>query len=164
MMVSPGSGAAPMPSRRITCFSPLGGGLLTGKYNDGVPDDSRIMLKGYEWLREIFESEDGQQRLDVERRSRLLHRLAPGAGNGVRQILGAMDGAHSFAAAAGHGLDQHREADLLGLVADALEVGDGLDDGDNEPQVARRRRPRGQDAAALLNGMHCRPPGVFKKF
>jgi voltage-dependent potassium channel beta subunit len=35
----------------ITTWSPLASGLLTGKYNDGIPADSRIMLKGYEWLK-----------------------------------------------------------------------------------------------------------------
>lgn len=33
-----------------TTWSPLASGLLTGKYNDGVPADSRGALKGYEWL------------------------------------------------------------------------------------------------------------------
>ena len=33
-----------------TTWSPLASGLLTGKYNDGVPADSRAPLKGYEWL------------------------------------------------------------------------------------------------------------------
>jgi voltage-dependent potassium channel beta subunit len=33
-----------------TIWSPLASGLLTGKYLDGVPDDSRGALKGYEWL------------------------------------------------------------------------------------------------------------------
>jgi voltage-dependent potassium channel beta subunit len=33
-----------------TIFSPLASGLLTGKYNDGIPADSRANLKGYEWL------------------------------------------------------------------------------------------------------------------
>lgn len=51
-----------------TIWSPLASGLLTGKYNDGVPEDSRIMLEGYEWLREMFESEEGQQRLDKARK------------------------------------------------------------------------------------------------
>lgn len=46
-----------------TIFSPLACGLLTGKYNDGVPDGSRLALKGYEWLRERFESEEGQAHL-----------------------------------------------------------------------------------------------------
>ena len=50
-----------------TIWSPLSSGLLTGKYNDGVPDDSRITLKGYEWLREIFESKEGQQQLEKAR-------------------------------------------------------------------------------------------------
>ncbi len=33
-----------------TIFSPLASGLLTGKYNEGIPDDSRAALEGYEWL------------------------------------------------------------------------------------------------------------------
>ena len=37
-----------------TIFSPLGAGLLTGKYQNGVPADSRGALKGYEWLRGKF--------------------------------------------------------------------------------------------------------------
>jgi voltage-dependent potassium channel beta subunit len=35
-----------------TIWSPLASGLLTGKYNDGVPPDSRAAVKGYEWLAE----------------------------------------------------------------------------------------------------------------
>jgi voltage-dependent potassium channel beta subunit len=31
-------------------WSPLASGLLTGKYNNGIPADSRGALKGYEWL------------------------------------------------------------------------------------------------------------------
>lgn len=34
-----------------TIWSPLASGLLTGKYNDGVPEGSRGALQGYEWLR-----------------------------------------------------------------------------------------------------------------
>lgn len=33
-----------------TIWSPLASGLLTGKYNDGIPTDSRAALPGYEWL------------------------------------------------------------------------------------------------------------------
>jgi voltage-dependent potassium channel beta subunit len=33
-----------------TTWSPLASGLLTGKYNAGVPADSRATVKGYEWL------------------------------------------------------------------------------------------------------------------
>ena len=35
-----------------TIWSPLASGLLSGKYNDGVPADSRLAQPGYEWLRE----------------------------------------------------------------------------------------------------------------
>ncbi len=35
-----------------TIWSPLASGLLTGKYQKGIPADSRGALKGYEWLRD----------------------------------------------------------------------------------------------------------------
>ena len=35
----------------LTIWSPLASGLLSGKYNEGIPDDSRANLPGYEWLR-----------------------------------------------------------------------------------------------------------------
>ena len=35
-----------------TTWSPLASGLLTGKYNDGIPADSRLATEGYEWLQE----------------------------------------------------------------------------------------------------------------
>ena len=35
-----------------TTWSPLASGLLTGKYNDGVPDDSRGALAGFDWLQD----------------------------------------------------------------------------------------------------------------
>jgi voltage-dependent potassium channel beta subunit len=34
----------------LTTWSPLGSGLLTGKYLDGIPESSRATLPGYEWL------------------------------------------------------------------------------------------------------------------
>ena len=34
-----------------TIFSPLAAGLLTGKYNAGIPADSRAALDGYEWIK-----------------------------------------------------------------------------------------------------------------
>jgi voltage-dependent potassium channel beta subunit len=40
-----------------TIWSPLASGLLTGKYNDGIPKDSRAALKGYEWLQRDITSE-----------------------------------------------------------------------------------------------------------
>ena len=50
-----------------TIWSPLASGLLTGKYNDGVPEGTRLTLPGYEWLRKIFESEEGRRRIGVVR-------------------------------------------------------------------------------------------------
>lgn len=35
-----------------TIWSPLKSGLLTGKYNEGIPDDSRLNLASFAWLRE----------------------------------------------------------------------------------------------------------------
>jgi voltage-dependent potassium channel beta subunit len=35
----------------MTTWSPLASGILTGKYNDGLPADSRANLKDYEWLK-----------------------------------------------------------------------------------------------------------------
>ena len=46
-----------------TIWSPLGSGVLTGKYNEGIPDDARINLPGYEWMKKIFESEEGRERV-----------------------------------------------------------------------------------------------------
>jgi voltage-dependent potassium channel beta subunit len=33
-----------------TIWSPLASGLLSGKYNNGIPEDSRATLRGYEWI------------------------------------------------------------------------------------------------------------------
>lgn len=35
-----------------TIWSPLASGLLTGKYNDGIPKGSRFALEGFDWLKE----------------------------------------------------------------------------------------------------------------
>ncbi len=50
-----------------TIWSPLASGLLTGKYNDGIPADSRVNLPGYEWLKEMLLGESGQARLEAVR-------------------------------------------------------------------------------------------------
>jgi voltage-dependent potassium channel beta subunit len=51
-----------------TIWSPLASGLLTGKYNDGIPEDSRLGLEGFEWLKDRTLSEqriEGVKALDV---------------------------------------------------------------------------------------------------
>jgi voltage-dependent potassium channel beta subunit len=35
-----------------TIWSPLSSGLLSGKYNDGVPEDNRLHIQGMDWLKE----------------------------------------------------------------------------------------------------------------
>ena len=46
-----------------TIWSPLASGLLTGKYNHGFPSNSRVYVKGYEWLKEQFESDETIQKI-----------------------------------------------------------------------------------------------------
>lgn len=46
-----------------TIWSPLASGLLTGKYNDGDPGDTRISLKNYDWLREQFDAPEARRQL-----------------------------------------------------------------------------------------------------
>lgn len=46
-----------------TIWSPLASGLLTGKYNNGIPEGSRMSLKGYEWLKENSILEDKIERV-----------------------------------------------------------------------------------------------------
>lgn len=41
-----------------TVWSPLASGLLTGKYNQGIPDGSRFALEGFDWLKDRFMVED----------------------------------------------------------------------------------------------------------
>lgn len=48
-----------------TIWSPLASGLLTGKYNDGIPEGSRLDLEKYKWLKEqLLDSEEGRAKLE----------------------------------------------------------------------------------------------------
>ena len=47
-----------------TIWSPLASGLLTGKYNEGIPKNSRGDLEGYEWLRDRFTSEEAKNQIE----------------------------------------------------------------------------------------------------
>ncbi|MBN1300200.1 MAG: aldo/keto reductase [Melioribacteraceae bacterium] len=51
-----------------TIWSPLASGILTGKYNDGIPDGTRIHLPNYEWLKNIVLSEEGQSKIEKVRK------------------------------------------------------------------------------------------------
>ncbi|HEY4290746.1 MAG TPA: aldo/keto reductase [Puia sp.] len=41
-----------------TIFSPLAAGFLTGKYQGGIPEGSRLSLSGFEWLKKRWLQED----------------------------------------------------------------------------------------------------------
>ena len=60
-----------------TIWSPLASGLLTGKYKNGIPEDTRMNLSGYEFLRERLESEVGRIMVD---KTKQLQQLADTAG------------------------------------------------------------------------------------
>jgi voltage-dependent potassium channel beta subunit len=47
-----------------TIWSPLASGLLTGKYKDGIPEDSRGALSGYEWLQDRLSDDQAIQRVE----------------------------------------------------------------------------------------------------
>lgn len=66
-----------------TIWSPLASGMLTGKYNDGIPEDSRLNLPGYEWLKEMWTGEEGERKL---RKIRLLTALAEEIGISVTHL------------------------------------------------------------------------------
>jgi len=61
----------------ITTWSPLASGLLTGKYKNGIPEDTRMNLSGYEFLRQRLESKEGRAMVD---KAKQLEELADLAG------------------------------------------------------------------------------------
>lgn len=63
-----------------TIWSPLASGLLTGKYRDGIPDDSRGSLSGYGWLAKRLG--DPKQIAKVEN----LRPIADGLGCSIAQL------------------------------------------------------------------------------
>uniref|UniRef100_A0A671Y185 Voltage-gated potassium channel subunit beta-1 n=1 Tax=Sparus aurata TaxID=8175 RepID=A0A671Y185_SPAAU len=45
----------------VVSWSPLACGIITGKYENGVPDSSRASMKPYQWLKDKIMSEDGRK-------------------------------------------------------------------------------------------------------
>jgi voltage-dependent potassium channel beta subunit len=41
-----------------TIWSPLAAGLLTGKYNEGIPKGSRFAIEGFDWLKDRWMADD----------------------------------------------------------------------------------------------------------
>jgi len=53
------------PGMGITAWSPLASGLLTGKYLEGTPGDTRVSLAGYDWLKKMFQGDEFERKLKV---------------------------------------------------------------------------------------------------
>jgi aryl-alcohol dehydrogenase-like predicted oxidoreductase len=46
--------------------------VLTGKYNDSLENAGRLNLPGYEWLKAVYESDEGRPRLEKARKLAVL--------------------------------------------------------------------------------------------
>jgi voltage-dependent potassium channel beta subunit len=46
-----------------TIWSPLASGLLSGKYNDGIPKNSRFALEGFDWLKDRWILDDNMKKV-----------------------------------------------------------------------------------------------------
>ncbi len=66
-----------------TIWSPLASGLLTGKYSNGIPEDSRVNLPGYGWLKRNVESPEGQEKI---RKAAELQKIADEIGHSLTNM------------------------------------------------------------------------------
>ncbi|HPF34074.1 MAG TPA: aldo/keto reductase [Candidatus Krumholzibacteria bacterium] len=66
-----------------TIWSPLASGILTGKYNQGIPEGSRLSLDNYQWLRPQLESEEGARKVQ---KVRMLQPVADDLGCTLAQL------------------------------------------------------------------------------
>jgi voltage-dependent potassium channel beta subunit len=66
-----------------TTWSPLASGLLTGKYNDGIPEDSRLHLESLEWLRKRLTGFGAERKLAAVKR---FAAVAAGIGQPLPQV------------------------------------------------------------------------------
>nr|XP_056719445.1 voltage-gated potassium channel subunit beta-3 isoform X2 [Euleptes europaea] len=64
-------------------WSPLACGLITGKYEERVPENCRASMKGYQWLKEKLQSEDGKKQ---QAKVKELHPIAERLGCTVAQL------------------------------------------------------------------------------
>lgn len=53
-------------------WSPLACGVLSGKYQDAIPANSRASLKGYSWLKDKISCEDGRKKQEKVRELQIL--------------------------------------------------------------------------------------------
>ncbi|MBT7610851.1 MAG: aldo/keto reductase [Bacteriovoracaceae bacterium] len=47
----------------LTTWSPLASGVLTGKYNESIPSDSRLSLLNFTWLQSLVLSDKGKEKI-----------------------------------------------------------------------------------------------------
>lgn len=66
-----------------TIWSPLSSGLLSGKYAQGIPKDSRANVAGYDWLKQKFTSDEGRARIEQVKQ---LTPIAQGLGISMAQL------------------------------------------------------------------------------
>lgn len=66
-----------------TIWSPLASGILTGKYNNGIPKNSRMNLPGYEWLKERILCDDGKIKIE---KTKKLAKIADKIGIPISQL------------------------------------------------------------------------------
>jgi aryl-alcohol dehydrogenase-like predicted oxidoreductase len=55
------------PGLGTTTWSPLASGILAGRYDDGIPEESRLAVPTYDWLKDEVLTDE---RIDVARRLR----------------------------------------------------------------------------------------------
>ena len=63
-----------------TIWSPLASGLLTGKYNNGIPEGSRLALANYGWLKDRMMQEEKLSKV------RMLDKVAKGLGTSLATL------------------------------------------------------------------------------
>jgi aryl-alcohol dehydrogenase-like predicted oxidoreductase len=66
-----------------TIWSPLASGVLTGKYNEGIPAGSRLGLKNYDWLRDSVLGDKRDERIN---KVKALSPVAEGLGCTTAQL------------------------------------------------------------------------------
>ena len=66
-----------------TIWSPLATGLLTGKYNEGIPEGSRLALPEYDWLRKRLQKKGLEEKIGKVRK---LQEVADGLGCSLAQL------------------------------------------------------------------------------
>lgn len=75
-----------------TTWSPLASGFLTGKYNDGVPEGSRLALENYDWLKDSVMGDQAFE--DKVEKVRKLTAMAKDLGGSMAQLALAWTAQH----------------------------------------------------------------------